>query len=761
MMRSVPWMLCAVALQAFAGSQPPEIRALAKRVVPKVRIATDAEFFAAWDLDRPGLEAVKAAVANGDYSQAKAALKGYFLNRRKPLWRTNHWQMPTNATGRPEQHTLYKQAEDALAHRFYDWQFGEKIDWNCYPMRTPAGAIDHEFSPSPVNFYHSRTLGKLYWFSLDERYAKEFCDEILDFIPNWPPPENYTNDAPCPWRKLRSAGPICGTWFTAYNYFLPSKHFTPEVNALMLRGFIERARYALRNPDSVNRYMAQLRGIYTVGAYFPELKQAKDFRDIAANALAMTIDEEFYPDGASKECCPGYQMMNLGAICGVVDMAKMMEYEVPPDLRRGLESTCEYFVKMATPFRSLPQFGDTGHPKKSMARSFSWIVNFADKPEYRWLATDGREGSPPSYLSTRLPWAGFYVMRSGWDPNALYVCMDAGPLGLQHWDEDCNDFELYAYGERLIADMGKYSYTDTVWRAWFMSSLAHNTVLVDGLSQDRAADYYGTGKTSIELPRTNDWHSDDVFDFAWGYYKDRWVDYEHYRSRPDRFGRTTARHLATHRRDMCFVKNSYWVISDRAAAKGEHTYSQLFHFEPDRTVKPLGERMAGTADAKRANIVLVQADPLKPAILRGRMQPRQGWLTQGGFHREPAPVLSYEQKRNGSAYYDTVLLPLDVGQRADVRVERLAVRDHAGRHVPAEHVCALRIVTPSGTDYYVNDLRQRDIGPANGTLKVAGPVQTDARVAVIRVDAAGKVTKASAAGATLVTLHEQTVWRKQ
>ena len=66
------------------------IRAMAERLVPKVRVEDDGAFFAAWDLDYAGMEKVKEAVQAGDLAAAKVALKDYFLQRRSPKWRLNH-----------------------------------------------------------------------------------------------------------------------------------------------------------------------------------------------------------------------------------------------------------------------------------------------------------------------------------------------------------------------------------------------------------------------------------------------------------------------------------------------------------------------------------------------------------------------------------------------------------------------------------------------------------------------------------------------
>jgi hypothetical protein len=42
-----------------------------------------------------------------------------------------------------------------------------------------------------------------------------------------------------------------------------------------------------------------------------------------------------------------------------------------------------------------------------------WMPGRWNDPVSDWLASHGAEGRLPRYTSTRLPWVGFYVMRSG------------------------------------------------------------------------------------------------------------------------------------------------------------------------------------------------------------------------------------------------------------------------------------------------------------------------------------------------------------
>ncbi|MCK5804835.1 MAG: alginate lyase family protein, partial [Lentisphaeria bacterium] len=735
------------------------LRHMVNQIAPKVRLADDADFFAAWNLDHPGMEQVKAGVAAGDYAKAKVALKGYFLHRRKPEWKINHWDIPKVPEGKPQQHPKYKAGEEVLAHRFsgggYSVDFGEKIDWDYFPVKHPDGRRDREYvlTNRIIRFVHSsKVLGPLYWFSLDEKYAREFVAEVTDFILAYPAPETWTREVPGPWMSLASIVPLAhGYWFDAYNYFLPSDHFTAEDHATMLKGFIEKTRYAVRNPNSVNRYLIQLVGIYNQGAFFPELKQAEGFRDFAVRAMTRAIGEEFYPDGTSKELCPGYHGTSRDAVRALLESARVMGYQIPEILTASLAATYEIYPLVATPLGGMPQFGDTWRVG-DVGGVCRQITKQTDDLVYRWFATAGKGGTPPEFLSIRLPWAGWYVMRSGWDQQALYLCLDAGPLGASgHWHEDFNSFECYAYGQRLIAEVGVYSYEmSSKWSHYFRSTRAHNTVLVDGFSQKRG----GHGSGIAKRPRDGDWHSDDVFDLAWGCYRELWSDYQ------DRWGKK-AFELATHHREICFVKNSYWIISDRLTATGEHTYSQLFHFMPDRTVRVLGADRAGTTDAKRANVVLLQVDPIAAQIITGQDEPPHGWYSGGHREKEPAPVLNFEQTTTDEASYDTIVLPLKPDQQAEMVVTRLPVVDEDGTAVSPAAVCALRIVTPSGTDLYLNDLRQQEIGPQNGLVKTAGDLSTDARAAVLRLDSGGRLLKCSATGATFLKFRGNPVAMKE
>lgn len=55
---------------------------------------TDEQFFAALDLDRPDLAAVKAAVGKGDYATARREFASHIRSRRSPRWLQMWWERP-------------------------------------------------------------------------------------------------------------------------------------------------------------------------------------------------------------------------------------------------------------------------------------------------------------------------------------------------------------------------------------------------------------------------------------------------------------------------------------------------------------------------------------------------------------------------------------------------------------------------------------------------------------------------------------------
>ena len=76
-------------------------------------------------------------------------------------------------------------------------------------------------------------------------------------------------------------------------------------------------------------------------------------------------------------------------------------------------------------------------------------------PVLAWVVSDGKEGEElPS--TTFLNYAGFYMMRSGWRDNGMFLFFRGGPQGIGHVEQEKLQIVLKAWGKTLLFDPGKF-----------------------------------------------------------------------------------------------------------------------------------------------------------------------------------------------------------------------------------------------------------------------------------------------------------------
>lgn len=82
------------------------------------------------------------------------------------------------------------------------------------------------------------------------------------------------------------------------------------------------------------------------------------------------------------------------------------------------------------------------------------------------------------------PTTGYVILRSRTnDINATSVNISYGPYGGGHGHPDKLSIVVYANGETILPDFGKYDYGDPMHVSWLKQTVSHNTVVVDETSQ--------------------------------------------------------------------------------------------------------------------------------------------------------------------------------------------------------------------------------------------------------------------------------------
>jgi hypothetical protein len=367
----------------------------------------------------------------------------------------------------------------------------------------------------------------------------------------------------------------------------------------------------------------------------------------------------------------------------------------------------EYNLRAMTPEGRLPPLNDAGYTY--VIDSLQEGAELFNRSDFRWAATRGTEGDAPDYTSVAFPYAGQYVMRSGWDPDDRYLLFESGPFGIGHQHEDKLSMFIYSHGRVLLTEAGTYSYDRSKYRRYVLGTWAHNTILVDGEQQHRR----GLVETyAADEPLSNLWIHTGTFDAADGCYEDGYG--------PDRSID------ATHERTVVFVRSDYWVVVDRVDATGPHTYDILWHLNNGAAGNDPKTLTAWGADEGVANLLVTPAAAagLSLEIVTGRDEPVLGFAPAKS--KRPIPVLNYKLRGNGPATLAWVLTP-HMGDRPDVSASAV---DRDGGTV-------VTVVHPAGTDLIYVARR----GERHETLLLGR--RLTGQVSVVRSNADGDILQAA------------------
>ncbi len=672
----------------------------------------DEEFFSLLRDDIEGLAATREAAERGDYDLAAEHLLEYYRGRDWPTWNFD----PSEYDQHREEDYNTSRADYVLTRMFdrfgREAYVGDPIDWSFNGFDPDEPAYTPEWTYQLNRFQNWRILGQAWWATGDDRYAEEFVEQMLSWIHSEPTPVfGSPNRAPT-WRTIEQGIRTAGSWMDAYHYFLFAPQMTPEAHLTFLKSWVEHARALTRmtveyTERRSNWVAMECNGLAHIGCMFPEFTEAEHWRDVAYERLLIEIDEQVYPDGAQLELAPSYHMVSLGNFRRATLPAIRNGFELPDGYIDGMRRMYDYNLKIAMPTGQMPPLNDSGMSR--VQASLQEAYETWGDPEYLWGATLGAEGEPVDYLSTFLPWAGWAVMRSDWwAEDALYMIYQVGPFGIAHQHEDKLSMYLWGYGRTLLTEGGNYSYDRSEWRRFVLDTPAHNTVMVDGMSQRRR----GLRETyQTDEPLEGVWATNELFDWCIGTYEE---------------GYGEDRMPVTHERSLIFVRPDYYVVIDRMLdAEGDHLYEALFNLDAEEAAVHDDGLSVSSADEGRANLTLIPlaTEGLSMRIAKGQEDPLLGWEPRTGHHR-PIPCVVYSKQGPTPETLVTLMFPHPTEEPPAVEAEVLLQTDQ---------MIAIRVSREEGEETILYSFDR----PAQ---MEAGGVSAHARLAVIRRDAEGAVS---------------------
>jgi len=641
-------------------SQNKPLTASAGEIVKKTYISprNDSVFFSMLNLDFQGMEEVRNYVLQKDYKNAEAAYLEFRRTKSNAKWDINPADKPQKASA-----DSYPQAEKIMKHLIEpsmgapETFVGEDINWEYNPVDTSQPNFTKEWTYANLNRMPMwNTLGHAYWQTLDEKYAKEWVSQLIDWVKDNPVPLDASPGETLTWRTIEAGIRMSGSWMNAYYYFLNSSSFTPEAHKIFVTGVIEHAqrleKITLEMPErSGNWITMECNGLGTIGILFPEFKHSAELLNVAFERLNKELNKQVYPDGAEVELTPGYHQVSRSNFMRLAKLALKNNVQLPEGYMDKMKKQYLFNLYMMDPSGYLPPFNDS-NPVNAISSLREAYEIWKDE-EFLFGATMGKEGKKPPFDSYYFNWAGYYIMRSGWNFNDNCLYFDAGPVGYAHEHEDMLNIYLYSHGKILITEPGSYSYDQSIWRHYVLSSPGHNTILVDGKEQHR-----GDMKEArlITKPYDNPWTTSALFDYGRGIYSSGYQEnrYKMIRKPKEYVGEKDT--SVIHTRHVVFLKPYYYVVVDFLTGEGIHTYEAHFHLNaPDAVIDRQNFSVHTLCDdSVQLALYPMDIENMEGKIVTGQLDPILGWLPRE--HRK-IPTVVYVKRGEVPVTFSTFLYP--------------------------------------------------------------------------------------------------------
>jgi heparan-sulfate lyase len=575
------------------------------------------------DLSEKGLETVKQSL-NSPEKAAKELLNYYKLRNsvNHPVDRN----LKASSKGNIASEKDFETADNALKHIFvgqpaYPPHFcGEDIDWGTRPVP------DNEWVWQLNRMSFWEAMGKVYWHTGDEKYAKAWGEQLMDWTRKNPNDEAHKYA----WRSIE-AGIRGYRWTGLFQRFIDSPSFSPEVLVAFLNSCYDHAEYLMTKYTTRSNWgLMEAEGMAFIAITFPEFKNAEKWREEAFRRLNNEINIQVYPDGHQRELAIGYHLGCIGWFLRTCELAKMngIENAFPDSYLERIEKMCEVPMKLCLPNGTNVQFGDAweGTPGQHKNRFREW-AEFFERDDFLYLATDGQQGKKPDSTAYALPFSGLYSMRSGWDKDAVCLVLKCGPDGGGHSQPDNGTFDLYAGGRNLMPDAGSYIYSgNPEGRAWFRQTKVHQTLTLDD-------------KNSQYNPRLLLWQPGDSLDMLV-------VENKSYEN-------------LTHRRALLFVDKKYFIVVDEAIGSATGDVAIHFQLAPDGGDAIFNHAASSVQTSFNEGWNVFVQTQNQPGL---KLEEEEGWVSFRYTEKEPRPAFCFRLKKedeNSKVRFVTLVVPYE------------------------------------------------------------------------------------------------------
>ncbi|MFP5039672.1 heparinase II/III family protein [Parasediminibacterium sp. JCM 36343] len=681
-------------------------------------VVTDSILFAAMNLNYPGLDSVRYYVAKSKYDSAKYYYHQYRLSSNAPQWFPLGTPSGngTDTRAGADSISLYNiiGPDNGSGFQPPNHRFGAavtNIQW--FPgqngLIAPTDVNNANYWGSMERFYFWRALYGSYMTTKNENYTKAWVNQMCNWVASFPVDITTSDDANgniggtnpsiyYPFQLTNAKGAITGnssyyypavlqnlqegcrmedTWMNGFYTFLKSPSFVDSAVATFAKGILWHGwrlnwgsnAFINTKVAPSNHQILGAAGLAVAAMLFPEFNDAPTWQQTAFNLLAESMDSAIYPDGAETELAPGYHNWTRDFFMTVSQIATINHVALPSAYLATLKKMYWYDVYLMQPSGLLPPTNDNSD---STTAAVSAAYTQWGDPEFLFASSGGTQGKAPDAVSYRFPYAGFNVMRSGWDKNANYLFFKNGPIGAwYHGHEGDLDLYLSCFGSPLLIEGGAYTYDHSQWQVYDYSTEAHNTITVDGKDQHREDDstvaLHQYPQKVVTSPSSLPWISNFVADYTCGTYNDGYQAHAFGGGGTNNLWTGTKDYSINHNRHVFFLKPYYYVVTDFLEGSGTHTFNNYFNLNAPAAYLNSTTNAATTLNTLTPAQLLVkpiETNGLSAKQVMGQTSPFYvGWIAHS---HTPIPTVIYTKKQAAPATFSTFLYPYNTSSTPSV-----------------------------------------------------------------------------------------------
>lgn len=330
--------------------------------------------------------------------------------------------------------------------------------------------------------------------------------------------------------------------------------------------------------------------------------QNNEWIDLAKKRLTEQKKTAFNEEYVHTENSPAYAQLVRKMFLDIAGFLEANNDDFGSQLRDDMKMAEEYINWAIKPNGIIAQVGDTSNPVGVLYADKSKLIRHSETTH------------------AVFPITGQYFFRSNsadLPQNDTWKFIKSGYSNTTHKHADDLSFMLYSKGYEIFTDSGIYGYKNDIYRKYFASALAHNSIIVDNQS-------YIADRKHMECVGMTDYSFFDEYDRVSVFNK--------------------AYQGVCINRDFC-SDGDLTILYDYVESDDYHVYSQLFHLAENISVVSSSDRHVRLkiGDTGYFVDILQLGDPCRIQVINGNKSiPQYGLISRTKNHIDTISTLKFD-----------------------------------------------------------------------------------------------------------------------